>query len=48
MANPMPAAEVEITTGLARRLLRAQQPDLAGPPSSALLPDRIQPAEHAR
>jgi aminoglycoside phosphotransferase (APT) family kinase protein len=36
MANPMPAAEVEITTELVRRLLRAQHPDLAGLPVEPL------------
>jgi hypothetical protein len=36
MAKPMPAAEVEITTELVRRLLRAQQPDLAGLPVEPL------------
>ena len=36
MANPMPAAEVEITTDLVRRLLRAQHPDLAGLPVEPL------------
>lgn len=30
VANPMPAAELEITPGLVRRLLAAQHPDLAG------------------
>ena len=36
MANPMPAAEVEITAELVRRLLRAQHPDLAGLPVEPL------------
>lgn len=36
VANPMPAAEVEITVGLVRRLLRAQHPDLAGLPVEPL------------
>ena len=36
MAKPMPAAEVEITAELVRRLLRAQQPDLAGLPVEPL------------
>src|SRR6185437_7684254 len=36
MAKPMPAAEVEITADLVRRLLRAQQPDLAGLPVEPL------------
>jgi aminoglycoside phosphotransferase (APT) family kinase protein len=30
MANPMPAAEVDVSAGLVRRLLAGQHPDLAG------------------
>ncbi len=36
MANPRPAAELEITADLVRRLLAAQQPDLAGLPVEPL------------
>jgi len=36
MANPMPAAEVEVTPELVRRLLRTQHPDLAGLPVEPL------------
>jgi len=36
VVNPMPAAEVEITADLVRRLLAAQQPDLAGLPVKLL------------
>jgi aminoglycoside phosphotransferase (APT) family kinase protein len=36
VVNPMPAAEVEITAGLVRGLLAAQQPDLAGLPVEPL------------
>jgi aminoglycoside phosphotransferase (APT) family kinase protein len=36
VVNPMPAAEVEITADLVRRLLAAQQPDLAGLPVELL------------
>ena len=36
MVNPMPAAEVAVTTELVRRLLRAQHPDLAGLPVEPL------------
>jgi aminoglycoside phosphotransferase (APT) family kinase protein len=36
MANPMPAAEVEITVDLVRRLLAGQHPDLAGLPVEPL------------
>src|SRR6516164_7661202 len=32
MANPMPAAEVDVSAGLVRRLLAGQHPDLAGQP----------------
>ena len=32
MVHPMPAAEVEITADLVRRLLAGQHPDLAGLP----------------
>src|SRR6516165_7996480 len=32
MANPMPAAEVDVSAGLVRRLLAGQHPDLAGEP----------------
>jgi hypothetical protein len=36
VANPMPAAEAEITADLVRRLLTAQHPDLAGLPAEPL------------
>jgi aminoglycoside phosphotransferase (APT) family kinase protein len=36
MASPMPAAEVEVTADLVRRLLAAQHPDLAGLPVGPL------------
>ena len=36
MVNPMPAAEVEVTADLVRRLLAAQHPDLAGLPVEPL------------
>jgi aminoglycoside phosphotransferase (APT) family kinase protein len=36
MANPMPAAEVEVTADLVRRLLAGQHPDLAGLPVEPL------------
>jgi aminoglycoside phosphotransferase (APT) family kinase protein len=36
MANPMPAAEFEVTADLVRRLLAAQHPDLAGLPVEPL------------
>jgi aminoglycoside phosphotransferase (APT) family kinase protein len=36
VANPMPAAELEITADLVQRLLAAQQPDLAGLPVEPL------------